>query len=209
MFHLFDSPSTHRGILIATFGVLLVSVTGCASATVRSSATPASVTTPGTASAEPKAALGTTPPKTSSQLPDGTYRTRITPADITRVGDSEPGEAGTWTLIAQHGTYTLACAPVSDPSTECGQDGKSKEAIVEAGWLRGGPTATVWMVHNLHRTQQLAHCTTDCGPMGGYRMTWRRSGTGLAFSDYVGLGDEAGGLPADNTWTMKPWTRIR
>src|SRR5215217_1413246 len=56
-----------------------------------------------------------------SDLPDGIYRTEVTVADLAVAGYTNAnGNSGTWTLIVKGGTYEIACRPIDDQGTDCG-----------------------------------------------------------------------------------------
>lgn len=152
-------------------------------------------------------ASGAVVPSTPSTLPDGIYRSHITHDELVKAGAEDQGETGTWTLTVRHSAYTMQCRAVSDPAVECGSSGKAGTAYIDAGWLRGGSTGTVWFVHDAARMLALLGCE-PCGPMGGYRVSWKSGGTGVSFANWVGLGDEAGGMSPVNSLTLQPWTRI-
>ncbi len=162
--------------------------------------------TPTAASSGP---MGESPaPATRSSIPDGVYRTQITADALTAAGVADLSNAGTWTLTVHSAAYRLACRPVSDRGTDCGQDQIPALTVVEVGSLRGSGNR-VWFVHDPAATSTLPACATGC-PLGGYRLDWRLTSKGdLQFGNYVGLGDEAGGLAAVNDWTLQPWVRVQ
>jgi hypothetical protein len=152
----------------------------------------------------------TQPPSTKSDLPDGTYRTTITPQLLADKHVYDQGQLGTWTLVVKDGGYQLWCE-AENSQTECGDDEKAGNVQVEQGFLRG-PGPTVWVVHDMAWTRRACGATNghpNC-PSGGYRMTWRREGSRLVFSDAFGIGDEGNGAYATelNNWTIQPWTRV-
>lgn len=151
--------------------------------------------------------LGTTPPTTSSDIPDGTYRTRLTPTDLAATGIEDQSQAGNYTLIVKKAYYFLRCGHVTPSGDDCGHDGVAKDVMVEAGWLRG-PGSTLWFVHDLSPTSPICPKGVCPFPKGGYRLTLKATPAGIRFSGYVGLGDEAGGMSALNAWTARPWVRI-
>ena len=181
----------------------VVCLVGCASGTATTTASQTATLTPAGGSPSPADTLGTTPPTATSAIPDGVYRTRFTAKDLARLATEDAGNAGTWTLTISKGNYFLRCAPTTTSGADCGQDGEPKNTLVEVGWVRG-TGSTVWFVHDPARTQSMTPCNRQC-PMGGYRMTWTSDPKGLTFSDYVGLGDEAGPVLAN--WVAQPWTR--
>ena len=150
-------------------------------------------------------------PRQVSALPAGVFRSHIGYSLITKMG-GDPALAGTWTLTVKDGTYRLDCAPISSPDTDCGDNGSKSLATVELGTVRG-TGSTVWFVHDMAALHKLTGCVVGsleaggCGPDGGYRARWALNGQSLVFTDYVGLGDEAG-EPALEQQTIQPWTRI-
>ncbi|HET7902490.1 MAG TPA: hypothetical protein VFL59_15010 [Candidatus Nanopelagicales bacterium] len=194
--------------VVCLAGLPLAALSGCGSSGAAGTPTASAVTTtpasPSAVSPSPVDTAGTTPPTATSTIPDGVYRTRLTASDLTRLGIEDAGNAGTWTLTISKGSYFLRCAPTTAAGTDCGQDDEPGNVLVEVGWVRG-TGSTVWFVHDPARTQTMTGCNHQC-PMGGYRMTWRADPRGLMFSDYVGLGDEAG--PVLGNWVSQPWTRI-
>ena len=192
--------STALAAVACIAALSMVSLAACTSSTAATTAT----VTPAGHSPTPADTLGTTAPTATSTIPDGVYRTRITAKDLTRLAIEDVGNAGTWTLTISKGSYFLRCAPTTTSGTDCGQDNAPKDILVEVGWLRG-TDSTVWFVHDPVRTQTMTGCNHQC-PMGGYRMTWKSDPKGLTFSNYVGLGDEAGPVLAN--WLSQPWTRI-
>jgi hypothetical protein len=218
------------GVIVAA--LIVPALAGCqgktAAATAEPSATLASVaaTTPTIsptvssppAVSSPSATLasaqsGSGVPSARSPLPDGVYRSHIGDALVSSSGaDPGAGDTGTWTLTVKDGTYRLACAPISNPGGDCGNDGADSLQTVELGTLRG-QGSTVWFVHDQAALSRLTGCVigtqadNGCGPDGGYHAKWTLHGHSLTFSDFVGLGDEAGESPV-NEETVQPWTRI-
>jgi hypothetical protein len=191
-------------------GLCMVALVGCGSTTAATTATsptaisPTATVASGGGSPNSADTLGTVAPTSTSAIPDGVYRTRITGSDLTRLAIEDVGNAGTWTLTISKGSYFLRCAPTTTSGTDCGQDNVPKDTLVEVGWVRG-TGSTVWFVHDPVRTQTMTGCNHEC-PMGGYRMTWKSGPKMLTFSHYVGIGDEAGPVLAN--WVAQPWTRI-
>jgi hypothetical protein len=150
-------------------------------------------------------------PTEISDLPDGTYRTQLSTTRLQRLGVDDPSNAGIWTLTVKSGTYRLECRVIADPGTDCGNHDPDLPPTVELGTVHGS-APTVWFVHDMARLARVTGCvrhTEDlegCGPEGGYHVDWRRVPQGIAFSNYVGLGDEAG--PVLGNWIGQPWTRI-
>ena len=83
--------------------------------------------------------------------------------------------------------------------------------LVEVGTVHGAGS-TVWMVHDMAKKVRLTHCARHgqgadgCGPEDGFHMVWKAVPGRLAFSDYVGIGDEAG--PPLANWIIQPWTKV-
>jgi hypothetical protein len=174
--------------------------TGETSVSVTDSSTPGPV---GTASGVPRQ---------PSDLPDGVYRTQLSAADLVRLDVDDPTDAGTWTLRIRSGSYRLDCLSIASPGVDCGNHDPSMPSTVELGFVRG-PARTAWFIHDMARLSKLTGCVrhledpTGCGPEGGYHLTWRHVRHGIAFSNFVGLGDEVD-EPALNVFTAQPWTRI-
>ena len=144
-------------------------------------------------------------------FPDGVYRTQLTRKRLQELGFDDPGNAGTWTLTVKSGNYQLDCRALADPGVDCGGGDHAGSTTVEIGTLHGG-SPTVWFVHDMARLSKVNGCvprsnaSNGCGPEGGYHLRWKKVPTGITFTDYVGLGDEAG--PALANWVGQPWTRI-
>ena len=131
--------------------------------------------------------LGTATPAPSipadvSSLPDGTYRQRVTKADVDAAGVSDQGYEGTWTLTVTGGTYTLSCRFIGQPLTDCGGslfDG----GTVEAGYLRGTGN-TVYFVGDADLEHQATGCLLPpsatlayhCNVIPPYWVDWSLSG---------------------------------
>jgi hypothetical protein len=150
-------------------------------------------------------------PTQVSDFPDGAYRTQLTVKRLQELGFDEPGNAGIWTLTVKSGNYRLDCRVIADPGTDCGNHDPALPPTVELGNVHGS-APTVWFAHDNARLARVTGCvrhTEDlegCGPEGGYHLDWRTVPHGIAFSNYVGLGDEAG--PVLGNWTAQPWIRI-
>jgi hypothetical protein len=196
-------------------GLLAATLASC------SSSGPAEGATPSAEDAPPSAAASSTPgpvgrangvPRQTSDLPDGVFRTQLTAADLVRLGVDDPGTAGTWTLKIGSGRYRLDCLSIASPSVDCGNHDPSMPSIVELGFVRG-TDRTAWFVHDVAGLTKLTGCVrhseiaAGCGPEGGYHLAWRNARNGIAFSNFVGLGDEVD-EPALNVYTAQPWTRI-
>jgi hypothetical protein len=194
--------------------VLVISLTaGCSNtndpptATATRPEASSSSTTTGT----PKG-LTTAVPAQVSDFPDGVYRSQLTLKRLQEVGMDDTSYAGTWTLTARSGTYRLECRAIANPGVDCGNHFPGGPSTVEMGKLRG-TSPTVWFVHDMAQMSKLTGCTPNsqssksCGPDGGYHQSWKTVARGIAFSDFVGLGDEAT-RPALNEWTAQFWTRI-
>jgi hypothetical protein len=146
-------------------------------------------------------------PRAASDLPDGLYRTQITPAMLTAAGvdpaDGYPG--GTWTLTIRHATYELRCHPLGGSKVaECGTAVTDKP--LDLGDLRGRGGSVVF-VPDEARLAEVSGCTIGsgtgdaCGVGGPYRASWSISGEQLTFSNYVGEG-------GNQQLLVAPWTRI-
>jgi hypothetical protein len=150
-------------------------------------------------------------PTEISDLPNGSYRTQLSTKRLQELGVDDPSNAGIWTLTVKSGTYRLECRVIADPGTDCGNHDPDLPPTVELGTVLGS-APTVWFVHDMARLARVTGCvrhTEDlegCGPEGGYHLDWRTVPHGIAFSNYVGLGDEAG--PVLGNWVGQPWTRI-
>jgi hypothetical protein len=146
-------------------------------------------------------------PRAASALPDGVYRTQITPEMLTTAGvdpaDEYPG--GTWTLTVRHATYELRCRPLGGgPDAECGSTATDK--ILDLGDLRGRGHSVVF-VPDEARLAAVSGCTVGsgtgngCGVLGPYRAVWSLTDKQLTFSNYVGA-------PSNQQLLVAPWTRI-
>ena len=157
-------------------------------------------------------ALATAVPARDSDFPDGVYRSQLTLKRLQEVGIDDTGDAGTWTLTARSGNYRLECHAIANPGVDCGNHFPGGPSTVEIGRLRG-TSPTVWFVHDMAQLSKLTGCIPNsqsskgCGPDGGYHQSWKTVPQGIAFSDFVGLGDEAM-RPALNEWTAQVWIRI-
>jgi TRAP-type C4-dicarboxylate transport system substrate-binding protein len=145
-------------------------------------------------------------PTTASSLPDGTYRVRITSADVTAAGVPDVSNQGTWTLRVQGGTFALSCRFVSDPDRDCGNshfDG----ATVETGHLYGAGQ-TAYFVGDADMLQKATGCLMPmsqvldghCFVLPPYWFTWTLAGNQLTFT-------QQGGVPSPQ-YVIRPWTRI-
>lgn len=198
--------------------ILLVGFFGTACSSTDSASRPHRTTTRVLASSPASSATMTTgtpstvAPKEVSDFPDGVYRTQLTVRDLQNRDIYDYSNAGLWTLIVNSGTYELDCRAISDPTLDCGNSHPYGTATVEFGYLRG-EAPEVWFVHDMARLSKLNGCvphslaSNGCGPEGGYHIDWKQLPDGIAFSNFIGLGDEAGFGPSNN-WTAKPWTRI-
>lgn len=168
----------------------------------------AATTAPHTPRAE-----ATVVPKEISHLPDGVYRTELTTDELIKEGVYDPTNAGIWTMTVKVGTYQLDCQAISDPNFDCGASHPSGPTTVEFGSVRGGSSLTVWFVHDMVQLSRINGCVRHstgvrgCGLEGGYHMDWKEVPGGIAFSNFVGLGDESG-FPPLNNFTVKPWTQV-
>ena len=196
------------GALIAT---LTTGCSGQASPTPAPS-TPPTVSTPqqNVTTLEPTGGLSV-PPQPAA-LPSGTYRTHITRDDIIAEAADDLSNAGTWTLIVTQGQYRLECRPVADPGQDCGNS-VTTTTLMELGDLRGTGTQA-WFAADMGRKAAEVGCARGsavgnaCGPESPYRLTWALVPDGIAFSDFVGLGDTAGQGQHYINYTLNPWSKI-
>lgn len=198
------TPRAAKGLLL---GLVLVALAACSSS---AGSGPAAGSGQESESPQPSVAVTSTePPTEPSDLPNGTYRLELTADKVAELG-GPPSDIGTLTLTVKDGTYQLDCRPIARPGVDCGAGDPSMGTIVELGYLRGTGD-TVWFVHDQARLAEKKGCIRNsdsaqgCGPEGGYRMSWKLEGDQLVWSEYVGLGDEAG--PSPSWWTV-PWQRI-
>jgi hypothetical protein len=198
-------------------GLLFVGcVAGCSSQQAAAPAAERTVPESLSSAASSSVAPESTPPTTVSPIRSGTYRVRLTQDEVIALGGDDLGMAGNWTLTVATGTFEVDCRPVSNQGEDCGNHvlSKTHPYLVEIGQLRGDGT-TVWFVEDGALREKLTGCLrhidagTGCGPEDPYRLTWKATGKGLEFTDYVGLGDQTA-PPGDafGTWTAKPWTKI-
>ncbi len=165
-----------------------------------------------TASGTGTSITSTTVPTQVSPMPEGIYRTQLSVVDLGRSGVHDLSSAGTWTLTVKNDTYRLACIPITAPGRDCGNHNASMVDTVDIGTLRGSST-TVWFVHDMSRLVGITGCVRHaqshrgCGGEGGCRMDWKGVPGGVAFTNFIGLGDEVTEPPV-NKWTVHPWTRI-
>jgi hypothetical protein len=151
-------------------------------------------------------------PSKVSNFPPGIYRVQLKLQELEKLGWGDPGSAGVWTLTVTSGLYQLDCIPVADPAVDCGNHDPALTSTVEMGSLHG-TSPTVWFVHDMARLSKVTGCTRHiegsqgCGGEGGYHLNWKRVPHGIAFSHFVGLGDEAGEGDPGN-WLAKPWVQI-
>ena len=155
--------------------------------------------------AEPVDADPTGPPSETSELPDGIYRTEISPADVEAAGlDNGPGWTGMWTLQVSNGTYALSCRLLDLPSKDCGNSGLP-EATYAAGLLRGSGNR-VTLVFDAEALAEHVGCALPLSEMPPcietppVTMTWALDGDELTFSDPSGAVEEA--------FVIKPWQKI-
>ena len=147
-------------------------------------------------------------PAPVSDFPEGVYRTELTVERLHNLGLDDPYNAGVWTLTIRSGRYELDCRPIADPGVDCGGSDPG-DTLGEVGIVRGS-APTIWFVHDMALKSRLTGCSVankGCGPDGGYHLDWRVVPHGVAFSNFVGLGDEAI-EPAFSTWTVQPWTKL-
>jgi hypothetical protein len=194
-------------VLLALVAALLVACSSDESATSATEPVSASPTVIVATPTESPVAV----PTQISDFPDGVYRTQLTVKRLAELGWDDPGNAGIWTLTVKSGTYRLDCRVIVDPGTDCGNHDPDLSPTVELGTVLGS-SPTVWFVHDMARLARVTGCVRHsedhegCGPEGGYHLDWRNVPDGIAFSHYVGLGDEAGPVPG--TWLAQAWTRI-
>ncbi len=104
----------------------------------------------------------------------------------------------------------MVCLP--NPGNHCGGT-SSKPQLSEVGTVRG-TGHTVWFVQDNERKAKLTGCVMNsqeeggCGANDRYSMTWKLTPKGLAFQNFVGLGDEAGQAGGYVNFTFQPWTKI-
>ena len=184
---------------------------GCGGSDSTPATTPAAASTHPTVSTAPQHLAGPQPPKAISAFPDGVYRNELDTRTMRRLHVTDPGNAGVWTLTVKQGAYTLDCKTVVTDAIDCGNNDSGLGSLIEVGTVHGyGHTA--WFVHDMAKKSRLTHCVRHsmaadgCGPEGGYHVMWKVVPDGLSFSDFVGIGDEAG--PQAANWIIQPWTRI-
>lgn len=150
-------------------------------------------------------------PESTATVPDGVYRVNISRDDLIAASLTDLSNAGTWTFTVQEGRYTLECAPVSNPDTDCGNaQAATWPATVEVGPLRGDGT-TMWIVHDVVATAEVFDCDPllgeqlgGCGPLDPYQLSWSAVPDGLMFVDPLVGGQRT---PA-SSWWLKPYTKI-
>jgi TRAP-type C4-dicarboxylate transport system substrate-binding protein len=140
-----------------------------------------------------------------SALPDGTYRTEISLADVEAAGlDNGPGWTGMWTLQVSDGTYALSCRLLDLPSKDCGNSGLP-EATYAAGLLRGSGNR-VTLVFEAEALAEHVGCALPiseeppCIETPPVTMTWALDGDELTFSDASGEVEAA--------FVLQPWQKI-
>lgn len=156
------------------------------------------------------------PPTTVPPIPSGIYRQKVSQDDVLSSGGDDLGDAGTWTITVRDDHFQLECRPITDPGDDCGHHVSTSNSypyLVEIGTLRGDDR-TMWIVEDGALRARLTACVRHsyadigCGAEDPYRLTWKRTDTGLEFSNFVGLGDQALTRGAVTNWTMVPWTKI-
>jgi len=147
-------------------------------------------------------------PEDVSSLPNGTYRHRVTMANVKAAGiPTDAGSwTGTWTLTVKDGTFTLSCRFIDLPNQDCGSSGYDG-STTEAGHLRGTGN-TVYFVNDLGMLQKASGCvlpvSTDLGHcflVPPYWLDWSVEGGQLTFSHH-------GGEPGGQEYELAPWTKI-
>jgi hypothetical protein len=151
------------------------------------------------------------PPTEVSAIPAGVYRTTIATRQLIAAGVTDLGNAGVFTLTIKAGSYALACVPA--PGTDCGDTAPSQRQDVDVGALRG-TGHVVWFAPDNARKAMLTGCVVNseaeagCGPADPYSFTWQLTPKGLAFHNFIGLGDQAGSASGYVNFTFQPWTKI-
>jgi hypothetical protein len=137
-------------------------------------------------------------------LPDGTYRVTVSQDAVRDAGyGNGPGWSGTWTLVLDEGTFTLACTPVDQPGVDCGNhpDPASVEAV-EAGTVEvSGETITFTTV--AADLAELTGCDQSAGDCGGdaqAELTWSEEDGAVTFA--------AVGALENLLFVIKPWQKI-
>jgi hypothetical protein len=198
---------------VLRFAAALITVAGmlaaCSSLADRSdtvAATAPASSAIATTSASVQSVGPTAPPSTSSQVPDGVYRTSLTKDEVLAAGGYDPSSAGTWTLTLKRGTYQLECVWVDDDGDDCGHSGH-KKMIVEAGKTAGDATY-LWFEYSKAETTKLNGMPDGNPSDGNYRVSWRLQGSDLVMT-HVWVGPSVGSQPDDvNNVTIKPWKKI-
>lgn len=124
----------------------------------------------------------------AEDLPSGTYRVRITTADLAKAGiGNGPGWTGTWTMGVDNGRYELRCRPLDLPGKDCGNVESFSGDALESGQL----TATGTSVSFRDEATGLQ-----------YAAGWSMDDGALVFTDVPGEPAAPAHL------TLRPWTRI-
>jgi hypothetical protein len=202
--------SRHSAVLIATISAALLAACGSPDTSGAQAATPAA--TQATARSSPTgsapAAASTMPPATVPPIPDGVYRMSLTADAIIAGGGYDMASVGMWTLTIKNGTYTLACRWTDTSRINCaGDEHPDSNYIVETGPVRGD-ASTMWLASDLAAVAKLNGCRPgECGDPSPYRFAWKRDGTDLVLSDYVGYGGNAA-LDLFKNFTLVRWKKI-
>ncbi len=115
-------------------------------------------------------------------------------------------------MTVRAGAFRLDCRTIKVAHVDCGSKDPSLPATVEVGTL-WGTGSTVWFVQDPAKRVALTGCVrhsqaaAGCGPEDPYHFDWKIVAHGIAFSHFVGLGDQDG-FPELSNWTAQPWTRI-
>lgn len=157
-----------------------------------------------------------TVPAGDSGIPDGIYRTRLTPEHLagTGIGPRVDGWAGTWTMTIRDGTYSIDCTPLSGASgNDCNFASRLPDGFDfnprEVGRVTGrGDTA--WFVHDPALEAAQTDCTwperasdpEPCYPRVVSEVTWRYGDGALVIFDL------RTNLEPSIDLIAAPWTRI-
>lgn len=145
-----------------------------------------------------------------SMLPDGTYRTTVTEAQVIARGlNIGSGPSGTWTLVVSHGReYTLSCLPNTGSRHDCGNAGaEAYGGPLEAGTITPEPDGLRFL-NSAEAAAALGRCKLParvepgyCNPDDTYYTgPWTLTGDTLTFASTT--------RPSYAMWFVSPWTRI-